>query len=406
MACHPRVTAWSAIIHARLPALTKPHATVLALWSLGMVVARSGAWTAVSVFLATWLHRKEDAVRQQWRECCYEATAKRGTARQELVVETCFVPLLAWVVEQWEGTPLALALAATTLGTRLTVLALSVVSRGWAIPVAWTVLAATATHAWRREWWRMRRQVRRAIPRAWTVMVLADRGLYARWLCRRITRLGWHPFVRSNTGGTFRPTGQVRGVPLQTLVPEPGTTWQGTGIAFRGRNRQLHCTLLACWEAGYKDPWLLLTDLPPEASTACWYGLRAWIEQGFKSTKRAGWQWQRTRMTEPERAARLWLAVAVATLWLLSVGGEADETIPTSTVLDVTALVPQPSRTRRATRLRLVRVFRRGWTLILVALLDHAPLPMGRFVPEPWPGVSVPEEETPALPVLAMPQAA
>ena len=60
-------------------------------------------------------------------------------------------------------------------------------------------------------------------------------------------------------------------------------------------------TLLACWEAGYKDPWLILTDLPPEASTACWYGLRAWIEQGFKITKRAGWQWQRTHMTQPER---------------------------------------------------------------------------------------------------------
>ena len=26
-----------------------------------------------------------------------------------------------------------------------------------------------------------------------------------------------------------------------------------------------------------------------------------------------GWQWQRTRMTDPARAARLWLAVAVAT---------------------------------------------------------------------------------------------
>ena len=146
------------------------------------------------------------------------------------------------------------------------------------------------------------------------VIVLADRGLYARWLFRRITRLGWHPFLRINTGGTFRPTGQVRGVPLKTLVPEPGTTWQGTGIACKGRHRQLHCTLLACWEAGYKDPWLIVTDLPPEASTACWYGLRAWIEQGFTLTKRAGWQWQRTHMTKPERAARLWLAVAVATL--------------------------------------------------------------------------------------------
>ena len=56
-------------------------------------------------------------------------------------------------------------------------------------------------------------------------------------------------------------------------------------------------------------------------------------EQGFKITKRGGWQWQRTRMTNPQRAARLWLAVAVATLWLLSVGGMAGETIPESTLL-------------------------------------------------------------------------
>lgn len=97
--------------------------------------------------------------------------------------------------------------------------------------------------------------------------------------------------MRLNTGGTFRPHGYVRRGPLKTLVPEPSTSWQGTGIAFQGRHRQLHCTLLACWEVGDKDPWLILTDLPPAASAACWYGLRAWIEQGFKITKRAGWQW-------------------------------------------------------------------------------------------------------------------
>ena len=75
-----------------------------------------------------------------------------------------------------------------------------------------------------------------------------------------------------------------------------------------------------------------------------------------------------------------WLAVAVATLWLLSVGGEAEETITASTVQDVTALIPEQPRMRSATRLRLVSVFRRGWNLILVELLEQAPLPMGRCV--------------------------
>ena len=49
--CHPRVAEWTTIIHTHLPHLTKPQATVLALWSLGMVLARSCALTAVSTFL-------------------------------------------------------------------------------------------------------------------------------------------------------------------------------------------------------------------------------------------------------------------------------------------------------------------------------------------------------------------
>jgi hypothetical protein len=142
-----------------------------------MLLARSCALTAVSAFLGTWLGRKENTVRQQWREFCYEATAKRGTTRTALTVETCFEPLLAWVGCLGQGTQLALALDATTLGTRFTVLAISGVSRGCAIPVIWTVLPAPATHTWRREWLRRLRQGYRAVPPPWTVIVLADRGL-------------------------------------------------------------------------------------------------------------------------------------------------------------------------------------------------------------------------------------
>lgn len=366
------------------PHLSKPQAKVLALWSLGLVVGRSCALSAVSVLLAQWLDRKPNTVRQQLREFCYEAPAKRGGDRREVVVETCFAPLLKWVLSWWEGPQLALAVDATTLGQRFVVLALSVLYRGCAIPVAWTILPAGQKHAWRREWLRMLRQVRAAIPRRFFVIVLADRGLYARWLFRRIVRLGWHPLLRVNTGGTFRPVGSARYRPLRSFVPQPRTQWVGRGTAFVGPRRRLNCTLLARWDEGYTDPWLLLTDLAPSTGDACWYGLRAWIEQGFKITKRAGWQWQRTRMSDPQRAARLWLAVAVATLWLLSVGGAAEDRIPVGTLpLLPTNFLSLP-RQRQATRLRLVSVFRQGWIAILVALLNHQRLPIGRFIPEPW----------------------
>jgi len=92
-------------------------------------------------------------------------------------------------------------------------------------------------------------------------------------------------------------------------------------------------------------------------------------------------------MTQPDRAARLWLAVAVATRWRLRVGGAAEETIPASTRLDVTDALTGQQRQRRATRLRVVRILHRGWITILVARLEQAPLPLGTFLPEPWPRV-------------------
>jgi hypothetical protein len=67
--------------------------------------------------------------------------------------------------------------------------------------------------------------------------------------------------------------------------------------------------------------------------------------------------------------------------------GAAEEMIPASTRLDVTDAFTGPRRQRRATRLRAVRIFHRGWITILVALLEQAPLPLGTFLPEPWPRV-------------------
>jgi len=62
------------------------------------------------------------------------------------------VPFLSWIVTLWTGPQLALALDATALGDRFVVLAVCVVYRGCAIPVAWTILPANQPGAWRREW--------------------------------------------------------------------------------------------------------------------------------------------------------------------------------------------------------------------------------------------------------------
>ena len=86
MSCQRAVYQWTEVVTTHLSHLSKPQATVLALWSLGMILARSCALTAVVSFLATWQERKMNSVRQQLREWCYEASAKRGGCAPTMVL--------------------------------------------------------------------------------------------------------------------------------------------------------------------------------------------------------------------------------------------------------------------------------------------------------------------------------
>ena len=86
----------------------------------------------------------------------------------------------------------------------------------------------------------------------------------------------------------------------------------------------------------------MVTDLAPEASEATWCGFRTRFSKASRWPNAAAGSGSGRVLSDAERATRLWLAISVATLWLLSVGGEADETIPDSTLLDVTGLCPGP----------------------------------------------------------------
>ena len=78
---------WYETVAQHMPHLSKPQAFVLALWSLGMVIARSCALTAVSCFLAKPLGVKENALRERLRDFYREASAKKGEKRAALLSE-------------------------------------------------------------------------------------------------------------------------------------------------------------------------------------------------------------------------------------------------------------------------------------------------------------------------------
>ena len=291
-----------------------------------MILARRAGLSCVCLHLAESLGLAENSLRQRLKEFYKDAKdkngSKRGVQRQDFAVCECFAPLLAWVLSLFRGDRLALALDVTNLGERFHVLCISVVIRGMGIPVAWAILPGGVKGPWNPHWLDLLRRLRAALGFGWEVLVLTDRGLESSELFRAITDCGWHPLMRVKGGGCFRPDGWHKSYSFKRFAPCVGCSrFAASGEAYKEKSARLDdCVLLACWEEGYADPWLLLTDLPVSACRACWYGYRSWIEQQFKVTKSEGLNWQRTRMSDAKRAERLWLALAVATLWAVAVG--------------------------------------------------------------------------------------
>lgn len=219
MTRQPEFYQWIDTIAMRFPSISKPQAVGLALWSFGMILAHSCSLSAVADMLSSLLGQSFNTMRERLRDTYREADAKAGKQRTELDVTLCRAPWLAWILDGWKGNQLAVAIDATSLGQRFAMLVISVVYRGCAVPVAWKVLKANEKHPWEPEWLALLKQFKGLVPAGWMVIVLADRGLYAKWLFEAIVQLKWHPYLRVNTQGSFRPEGEFNWQPFSSFVP-------------------------------------------------------------------------------------------------------------------------------------------------------------------------------------------
>ena len=132
MSRHPELYQWIDTVVMRFPSLSKPQALGLALWSFGMILARSCSLTAVTDLLAPLLGQSFNTMRERLRDTYREADAKAGKQRAELDIALCWAPWLAWILDGWEGQQLAIAMDATSLGDRFVVLVICIVYRGCA----------------------------------------------------------------------------------------------------------------------------------------------------------------------------------------------------------------------------------------------------------------------------------
>jgi hypothetical protein len=273
------------------------------------------------------LNRKFNTIRQRFREFTYESAAKRSAGvRREVDVRACFAEVFDWVARMSdESDPLVLALDASNLRDRFTVLAISVVYSGTAIPVAWHIQEADAEGEWNRIWDRLLDHLSDVIPAERPVYALTDRGLQSPWLFRRLQRIGWHPVMRIREQGFFHPESTQASFDLATWATKDMAPQQVKGVAF---DSEIQATLVGSWDDEADEPLLLLTDCDLDGQQTQLYAYRMWIENGFRDLKRGALNWHDTRIRDPKRAERHWLVLTLALIYLVQRAIEITEDAP------------------------------------------------------------------------------
>ena len=299
---------WTQCVAHHLPHLSKPQAVVLAAFSLGLALARRCTLSAVAEAVAGL--GKPDPV---------ERRLQRVLSTPRVAWQPRMEALAAWVLTRVApAAVIVLLVDETSLGAHLKVMVVSLASRGRALPLAWwcyrhavwplpQVALSTA---------RLQR-VAPHIPAGAHVLVQADRGLgTSPELLQAIDTLGWSYLVRvQRTVRLWLDDGRT--VPFAHLVSRPGQRWSGWAYAFK-KAGWLRCGAVGQWRRPHQEAWLLLTNWPQAQGQ--WYGLRMWEETAFRDQKSNGWQWQRSHVWDPEHANRLWLVMALAYAWALSLG--------------------------------------------------------------------------------------
>jgi hypothetical protein len=304
---------WSREVGRLLPGIGVWQQRALALFSLGVASAKHCAAARVAAVVPG-----AATVPSMTRRF------ERLLANERLDVRAVRAAIGAAVLEQGRGQTLWLALDEThqghaETGARLGMLALRLVYRERAIPLAWACYRpGEAGASFPVLIGRLIAEVAALVPPDAHVVLLTDRGLSWPATIDRCRRVGWSFLCRVQGTTRLRDT-DGRACPIRDRAPRPGTRWQGRARAFLKAGWR-DVNVVAVWRRGDDEPWLLVTDLDPTWVRCSQYRHRMDEELSFRDDKSSGFDWDASRVRDPTHMDRLLLVLQLAACLVLAQG--------------------------------------------------------------------------------------
>ncbi|MGG6265533.1 transposase [Leptolyngbya sp. AN03gr2] len=233
-----------------------------------------------------------------------------------------YAPLIRRALSEWNQSRLILALDTSVLWNRYCLIQISLIYRGRAIPLMWKVMAHKSSSVAHSDYSKLIYAVATVLPEKVEVLFLADRGFADLKLFQQLRRFNWHYRIRIKS--SFYVYLGKHGRQISDYCLRPGEACFLNAVRLtRERYGIVHVAL--AHHAQSQERWIVVSDQPTCCETFVEYGWRFDIEEGFLDEKSNGFQLESSQIRGAKMLSRLCLVLAVATLYLSSIGTDVVE---------------------------------------------------------------------------------
>jgi len=342
------------------------------LWPILRVTQmRNLAWLLVGIYRSRSVHLNDIAGQIPGRAKLVSLTRRlsRFLDNPAIRVRDMYEPIARALLQAAaQAGVIRLIVDGTKIGFGHQLLIVALAYRRRALPIAWTWVKGPKGHSTAIKQRALLAYVRQLLPPSVPVVLVGDCEFGAVEVLKQVEQWHWHYVLRQPASHLIDLTLHNHWQRFGDVVQQPGQSrWLGRGFLTR---EHVHSTwLLAHWQTGEDEPWLLATNLPSPTETLRTYRWRSWIEEMFGDMKRHGFDLESTHLHHFSRLSRLTLAVALLYVWLVSQGAQAIKN-------GQRHLVDRKDR-------RDLCIFQIGWRLVERHLINSQPISI-RLCPSYW----------------------
>jgi hypothetical protein len=237
----------------------------------------------------------------------------------QVEVRRWYEPLAKQLVKQFKGQTIRLIIDCTKVGLNFRMLSISIAYKKRALPLVWSIHRGGKGHVGYKAQLALLEYINDLIDDEAVVWLLGDAGFESVHLLRWLSANQWHFVLRHPGKNQVRWPGQSW-VKLAAIPVQPGETLAIGWVELTAKHGAGPYWLTIHWAKGEAEPWFLLSDGTDDRRLVRRYAIRMWTEELYGDLKGHGFDLEATHLDDPDRIARLVLAVCITFVWFLALG--------------------------------------------------------------------------------------